>query len=116
MIQSSRKMLRPGLFFVDFVKKISIKRKGSCVNEESINPCDSDTKESRDRIGAGFGVAIVTAQHGKRVCLASWQRPIAGRAYIGMLRAFLWDREFPKGCSLTGLYCLVQVGKTHTGS
>ena len=63
--------------------------------------CNSDTIESRDRIGTGFGVAIVTAQHGKRVLSTSCQRPIAGRVYIRMIRAFLWYRESPKGCSLT---------------
>ena len=47
--------------------------------------------------------------------MTSCQRPIAGRACIGMLRAFLCDTESLKGCSLTGLYYLVQVGKTHKG-
>jgi hypothetical protein len=43
-----------------------------------------------------FGVEIVTAQQGKRVRLASSQRPIAGRVCIGMLGAFLWDRGIPE--------------------
>jgi hypothetical protein len=85
------------------------------VNERGMVICNSDTIEFRDRIGARFGVAIVTAQHGKRVRLASCQRPIVGRVCIGILRAFLWDRESPKGCLLTMLYCLVKVGETLNG-
>ncbi len=37
-----------------------------------------------------------STQQGKRVRLASSQRPIAGRVCIGMLGAFLWDRGIPE--------------------
>ena len=44
-------------------------------------------------------------------------RDLLREGYVfGMLRAFLWDRESPKGYSLTGLYYPVQVWKLHKGS
>jgi hypothetical protein len=89
----------------------------SLLSESQSNRCcNSDTIESWDGIGVGFGVAIVTAKHGKRGHLATCQRLIVGRVCIGMIRAFLWDREPPKGCSSTGMCLRALVVELHKGS
>ena len=74
--------------------------------------CNSDTIESRGGIGPGSGMTIATVQHRERISLISWQRPIVGRVFVGMLRALLWNRKSPKGCLLAGLYCRESEGKT----
>jgi hypothetical protein len=70
---------------------------------EERDTCNSDTVEVRGRIGEGFGVVIFAVQPGKRGCLAICQRPIVKGVCIGMIRAFLWDREPPKGYFLTAM-------------